>query len=205
MIKAIIIFYNDTPEILERCFKSLEGKAEIIAIDGAFKDFPHSEPYSTDGCKELAINYAIIYHGVNRSWENQTEKRNAAFQYLNDGDYFLVIDADEELIGDLVPKGDYTDIRIEDWNRDYYRVRLIKYKIGMKYNGRHSIISYGGRCINHASINLDAKNMTEGYIKHWKNSRPESRKEYKIKYAEIRNEEPAALVYERLKNGNHNT
>jgi len=94
---ACLIFFNDQPELLERCFKSLKKThLPIIAIDGPFKDFPHDTVESTNGCVELAKQYADCFI-PGKEYLNQIEKRNAYMKLANK-QYVFVIDADEEVI-----------------------------------------------------------------------------------------------------------
>ncbi len=87
---------------IERCLKSLVGKVEkIIVIDGAYKEFPHEKPYSTDGTIETARQYADVIVTANEPWENEIVKRNFYLRFVPVGTYWLRIDGDETLEGEF--------------------------------------------------------------------------------------------------------
>ncbi len=102
-IVACISFYNDL-DLLPGCIESLSGMDEIILVDGAYADFPHEVPWSTDGSlewiKELQKSDSRIrLLECERAWADEAEKRSAYF-LGQEGDWYLVIDADERLESD---------------------------------------------------------------------------------------------------------
>lgn len=109
MIVACLCWYDEKPEMLYRCVRSLEGIAErLVALDGAFASYPNGTPNSSR--EELeAIGYAAfdagleLHVGKPRVWESQVDKRRA-LMWLGqewaenlDDDWLLVIDADERI------------------------------------------------------------------------------------------------------------
>ena len=116
-IHAILNLYNDI-DFLSSCLQSLKDNVDrLIVADGAYdlyfkryKEFnPDAKPYSTDGGVELIQNFqglppTTFLHnpqGREATWQNQVVKRTALLDAVPDGDYFLVIDADERLTGDV--------------------------------------------------------------------------------------------------------
>lgn len=99
-LTACCIFYNDA-ELLENMFLSLkECEIQCIAIDGKFRHYPNENLHSTDGSIEVAKKYADLYIPADESFlENQMTKRTRYIKEISNGEYFLVIDSDEELIG----------------------------------------------------------------------------------------------------------
>lgn len=179
---------------------SIKGKvSRIIAIDGAFKYFPHDEPYSTDGSLQMAQRYADHVVCVNRVWDSQIEKRNEAFKYIEPGEYFFIIDTDEVLRGQLKVMGDYTNIKIHEKRSDYWRVRLIKYKSGMQYYGVHSVIAYDNKVINHKDFNDCAIDLIDGYIEHTPENRSPERQIQDADYEKRREEPDPKIIYEELR------
>ncbi len=97
---AGVIYYNDSPGLLESCFKALKANGfKIIAVDGAFKEFPllpNEKYYSTDGCIDVVRKYADIHVSAPKDfWFNQAVKRNQYFKHTPIGSYCFSIDADE--------------------------------------------------------------------------------------------------------------
>jgi len=86
---------------LETCLESIRPHADlIVAVEGRFCDFhvPRSTPHSTDGTVEILKRYAdkIIF-------AEDRPQREMRDLYLvgHRGDYYFVIDGDEELQGDF--------------------------------------------------------------------------------------------------------
>ncbi|MCL4498715.1 MAG: hypothetical protein M1335_00505, partial [Chloroflexi bacterium] len=101
-IVACVSFYNDM-KLLPGCMETLDGVDEIVLIDGAYAGFPHEVPWSTDGSlewiKELQrVDPRIRLIECERAWEDEVKKRSAYFAG-GDGDWCLVIDSDERLVG----------------------------------------------------------------------------------------------------------
>ncbi len=97
---ATIITYNDI-ETIEECIKSIENKVDrIIVIDGKFKDFPGVDEISTDGTLTVLVNHPMIEIFM-LSGMTEVAKRNYPFNFVEDGDLILSIDADEILEGEI--------------------------------------------------------------------------------------------------------
>jgi hypothetical protein len=116
---AGVIYYNDGPEMLEICLKAvLACNIKIVAVDGAFKEFPHENHRSTDGCREIAKSLSTVHIEAlpDRPWNDQAEKRNQYFQAIPINDYCFVLDADE-----VLRPFDATKIH---FNKNIYRVMM---------------------------------------------------------------------------------
>lgn len=111
---ALINLYNDRV-FLAACLESLiDFTDSIIIADGAyrlyyerFKEFdPQAQPYSTDGSLAIIKGFRglpdiqILNNGY-ECWENQAVKRTALLDAVPIGDWFLIIDADEMMCGDV--------------------------------------------------------------------------------------------------------
>lgn len=99
---AAINAYNEQ-QLLPSCLASLEGKVNrIVVVDGRYENFPGSEAASTDKTVVIARAFGaeVILPPNNQPWPDQPTKRTA---YLvgKEGDWYLRIDADERLIGQL--------------------------------------------------------------------------------------------------------
>ncbi len=120
---ALLNIYNDRT-FLGACLESLiDNVDELIVADGAyklyyerFKEFdPKAKPWSTDGSLEIIKNFRGLPSlriinppppAPNSSleyscWENQAVKRTALINAVPNGDWFIVIDADVMLSGDV--------------------------------------------------------------------------------------------------------
>lgn len=122
-VHALLNLYNDRM-FLGACLESLKESVDsIIIADGAykvyyehFKEFDKNAlPWSTDGSLELIkafrglpeVKFMDRPIGDPNSglecdcWENQTVKRTALIDAVPLNDWFIIIDADEMLIGDV--------------------------------------------------------------------------------------------------------
>lgn len=105
---ALLAWYDEEPKHLATCVASLAkaGVGHLVAVDGAYALYPDGEPLS-DGRQQLAIQYmcaeigiGLTLHTPRAVWEgNEVEKRQCLFDLAltvaDEGDWFLVIDADE--------------------------------------------------------------------------------------------------------------
>ena len=83
---------------------------KVIIVDGAFEDYPHEYPQSTDRTKEIAEEICgdkLIWVDCNTkngefiSWIGQVAKRNAYLKLVPTNAWFYVMDADVILAGDV--------------------------------------------------------------------------------------------------------
>jgi len=106
---AAVIFYNDTPELLDLCLGSMKRNGfKIICVDGAYVDFVKTnringmsvDTYaSTEENQNVAKKHADVFIPCpENGWETQIDKRNAALAAVPDGDFYWSLDADEEVI-----------------------------------------------------------------------------------------------------------
>jgi glycosyltransferase involved in cell wall biosynthesis len=161
-IIACIVVYNDI-KLLPDCLKSLERADRIIIVDGAYKEYPHEKPYSTDGTIELIKKLArndkrIDLIECKKAWKDEIEKRNACFQGTK-GDWYLIIDSDEVLGGKTVEQTGITPLRqfLETSDADcvempiyspfeggYDRApRVFRHRDNISYRYTHYLIFYG--------------------------------------------------------------
>lgn len=189
MIIAVINTYNDKDHI-EKTLQSVKGKVDkIVVVDGAYADFPHDVPYSTDGTLDIAKKYAdvLIECPNQKAWHDEMVKRSA---YLigNEGDWYLMIDADELFEGDLEPlrtskESDYflPFTYEEDYGREGKQYRLFKHRAGLIYARNHYTLWIG-------TLNLSdmPKALYEhGRMFHEPQSRTPEREEAKKAYYKI--------------------
>ena len=143
---ACVVFYNDINETL---LMDLSTKVDtIIAVDGAYKDFPHVKPFSTDGSIETAKKYATVVE-TDKAWETQVDKRNAYLDLVPEGESFIVIDTDEKLLSR--PKdGNW---KVEIWSMtpggvNYFMPRVHVKTPGLRYYKTHMTMKDDNGLIN---------------------------------------------------------
>jgi hypothetical protein len=104
-IAAVLCWYQEPTEHLNRCVRSLAGTADtLLAVDGAWHPYPNAEPRSHVWQRE-DIHFAAhetgtdcIVYQTDTVWPSQIAKRAAAVEYAATlADWILVIDADEHI------------------------------------------------------------------------------------------------------------
>jgi hypothetical protein len=166
-LHALLNIYNDR-SFLGACLESLKDTVDkIIVADGAYqlyferyKEFvPDAQPYSTDGSMQIIgdfkglpdTTYLFSPDGREKTWQNQTLKRSALIEAVPVGDWFIIIDADEMIMGDfqesmeaiydsgcivnscpLYNPGTHVERVIPQWHP-----RVFKKLPGMHYKGTH--------------------------------------------------------------------
>jgi hypothetical protein len=147
----IIVCLNVYEEVtfLPRCIEHIRNSLrdichKIVVVDGAYKDFPHKTFWSDDGTLEIARKSAdALIEAPKRAWDDEIEKRNA-YWVGEDGDYYLVIDADEMLTGTFPPQpypADANMMLVRNDNVPPYKVyRWHKHRRGIHYSGTHHAV-----------------------------------------------------------------
>ena len=204
MIVVCLNIFNSL-KLLPRTLRTIKGSVDkIVAVDGAYRDYPHTKPYSTDGPVEYLKKEGIEVIEVAEAWEDQLEKRTAYF-LGEDGDIYFIIDADEvlakdfdkaEIEGMTEDVGWITYINPLYANRPYLEPRLFRFKTGMHYAGRHDWIYDGqGRLMaSHRSMGESYKHKIFKYILY--NTRPRDKSKDKSTYRIKRNRIELAFLDE---------
>jgi hypothetical protein len=117
-VHAVLNLYNDRA-FLGACLESLQENVDsIIIADGAYELYlekyrvyhPEAKPWTTDGSLEIIKAFKdlppvkIIECPNHKAWLNQCVKRTALVDAVPNGDWFIIIDADIMLVGN-VPEG----------------------------------------------------------------------------------------------------
>ncbi len=192
--------------ILKQTVESVYSQVDrIIAVDGRYYDFPDRQPYSTDG----TIEYLSGLDKVELVFSAdlfESDKRNVYMDMLNDGDTVLVLDGDEYIKGTISPLvgADIGLVYLGQQGGSYKRLatRFFKYRKGLRHNGIHFILEYGGRWFNnrrHAVNGFKEKDINTFRIHHLHQLRPRSRKEQKQYYrasARARESQYKTMPYE---------
>ncbi|MDO8885725.1 hypothetical protein [Candidatus Oleimmundimicrobium sp.] len=138
-MKACYIVYN-SKEVLEKYFLTVYERFDsVIVVDGAFKDYPHQVPYSTDGTIEFLKGFENVTLVETRTaWESQAEKRSVWLDFLEDNEWFFYVDDDEELIKLNLDNLDEekglgcAKLNLDD-NDFVVQPRFIKYEKGVRF------------------------------------------------------------------------
>ncbi len=177
MIIACINAYQDEDFIWD-AIASVAGLDRIVVVDGAYEGFPqyNDVPYSTDQTVEIAEELGCEVIKTRRVWKDQVEKRNA---YLigEVGDWYLQIDADERLHGELKPGNDEAyRIPCQFGKRKIPTLKLFRHQPGIRYIGAHNVIAVGDRIIRGGDI------LPDCWIEHLSEMRDPDRKKRKKEY-----------------------
>ena len=123
---ACYIVYNNERTIIVSLKSIVPYVEKIIMVDGAFKDYPHIIPYSTDYTKELAQKICgtkLTWIGCNgKAWIGEPTKRNVYLKHIPNGKWFITIDGDEIVRGKIreaferIEKTNYTCVGVSLWN-----------------------------------------------------------------------------------------
>lgn len=115
-------------KLIEACMLQLYNKVDrIIVIEGAVKSKVeagqatpdgHSLDKTVDIIKDVKTNKdpdkKIVFVRIDRPWSDLEELKNCFFQYMQDGDWMLITDADEFIHPEVVDKL-RTAISLEPW------------------------------------------------------------------------------------------
>ena len=158
-LTAVIQTYNRY-ELLRKCVDSAKKYCNrIIVVDGAFADYPHEQPYSTDFTQDVALIKEVELITTEHPWETEAEKRNAYLSLLRPNEWFIYLDDDEQIINlnldNIIYDMALVDIAI---GKEVYQApRVIKYKPGLRYIA-HYIVSYQAQ---HYDLGFGRRNKGE--------------------------------------------
>lgn len=101
---ALMAFYDDPPDAIERAIRSVEGLAtHLVAVDGAYASFPLGGAYSPletrQRLQKTAIDVGLellVYSPVDVWMGGEPEKRDRmfAFAHATSADWYTVLDTD---------------------------------------------------------------------------------------------------------------
>lgn len=185
-VYACYIVYNNEHTIIASLKSIVPYVEKIIMVDGAFKDYPHEIPFSTDYTKELAQKICkdkLLWIGCNgKAWIGDPTKRNVYLRLIPNDKWFIALDGDEVIRGKIreelerIEKTNYTCVGVhlynynpkwrgsgltiprEAWNSlEWVKNHGVKASIYRKREG----MTYR---IHHSSIYIGDKNIS--YIQH---------------------------------------
>lgn len=185
---AAVIAYNEE-RMLPGCLQSVRDVVDrIVVVDGAYEHFPHPDGIfgSTDATHAIADCYGAEWLPCPvDGWPTQMEKRTA---YLlgAEGDWYLHIDADERLMGELPAVEALEDgcsyrmtIVWADGSFHPWCVRVFQHRGQMEYRGAHCALFSDDRLITQRR---GAKTIESAWFLHLKGQRSTQRQRDKIRY-----------------------
>ena len=194
MIVGCVIVYREARFIRGAIFSLQKYVDRVIVIDGAYRDFPHRDPRSTDGTCEIAEEMGAEVIRIHTAWESQVAKRNKYLELCGQGDVIIHLDCDERincshnlglrfLGGHVAYRINVSDPPYEDnaW------IRLFQWSSDLHYKGAHNLLFRGDNLIRPEFCPI----LPDVHIDHIKNMRSEQRKRdcetyYKIQYEQER-------------------
>lgn len=143
-VYALYSVWNEA-KTLPRAMDSVErvmGDRTVVhvTVDGRYPDFPGDTDFSSDGTQDIASKRG---HCLAIS-DFECEKRTAGLEFIDslatDGDWVLVLDADEELtelFGWPTRVGKFDFTRTAGVIVTYGRCRLFRWEPGLEFKHRH--------------------------------------------------------------------
>jgi len=186
LVAALNVFQEAT--LLPACLDALRPVVDhIIVADGRYADFtgyPDAAGNDAGGASTddtLAVARAagaeIIEAPEGKPWENEIVKRTAYLRACREGDYVLVVDADERVEGavDRARLAGRTDWTIQHYRAEQYELnrarkhgedearllgclwlhRLFALRPGIRYEGTHHVVHVGETMIHPLPLQAD--------------------------------------------------
>lgn len=222
VVHGLLNFYDEPTNTLVSCLRGLQraGVEHVIAVDGAYALYPegantsHPNQHAALDLACMHMNMGLTLHVPKTVWAgNEVEKRTflfgLAWACATEGDWFFVMDADQEVVevpDDLkerlgsvkedVGETHFVDTAAlaanhKDWP-PYFTVRNLFRAQPIHLDTNH--ISYGtadGRWLwGDASRKVEpCFDMTDLLIEHHPDKRPNERQQAKLAYYANRDEE----------------
>jgi len=134
LVYACYIVYNSAKTLALSLRSIVPYVDKVIIVDGAFANYPHKYPQSTDGTKSIAnricknkliwIDCPKTRKRTFKPWAGQVAKRNAYLDLVPHGTFFYILDADTVVTGNVEGAMDY--LRRTSW-RGCMKVREINF------------------------------------------------------------------------------
>lgn len=166
---AVMNVFNEEFTIGKSIGSIIDHVDEVHVFDGAYKQFPHEHPWSTDRTKEICKSFGkkVRFHECTEPWETQMLKRSKMF-IGEPGDYYFKLDGDEYVANpELIRKyltGDTGFVWCHSnlYSRPYVVARIHKHHDGMHYAGRHHWLFDGDDrfLTSDQQVNTDRDNVT---------------------------------------------
>jgi len=144
--------FEEYPQLREHILAARRAAphAEVVVVDGAFEAFPHESHVSQDGTLDIAYELAEHVIECRRAWVNEETKRSQYF-IGGEGDSYLVVDGDEEVIGAVPTVVAATDASVllkrTNGCAPYSVFRYHKHGEGLRYYGQHNGVHRGAHYV----------------------------------------------------------
>lgn len=178
---------------VESCFDAVVH----VVVDGRYPDYPGESDTSSDGTREIAEARGFLLTCIDYECEKRTAGLRFVDEHATDGDYVLVLDADEELtsIFGKPDKVGYISFSRASSGVTYGRCRLYRWEPGMGFRNRHyELYRSNGDLL--ASLEDAPEYQTVGFGIHHDQTHDESRTRVKRAYYKVLREReghPAAV------------
>jgi hypothetical protein len=159
---------------------------EIVLVDGRIDAFPGEGYKSTDRTVMIAESYGCTVIKPSRAWKNEAEMRS---QYLvgNDGDWYVLIDADERCVTELPDIADFptgvnayaVNVRMIGAPVSVWRPRIIKHVGIMEYREIHDALFSNGELVSRPQ---DVAKLHNVWFAHYQMARSQERRDQKQQY-----------------------
>ncbi len=170
---ACLNVWNDVAALRRTIDSWRRYVTHIIAVDGAYEHSGHA--LSTDGTRDFLARFPNVTL-IDAAGLSQCEKRTRYLRAGQPGDVLFIIDADESVTRPetlaALPSCDVGWVRINSsmYQRQYGQPRLITWRPGLTYRGRHHWIydaedrllcthQYGGTGYSHRPVDLILDNQ----------------------------------------------
>jgi len=183
---AGIITYNEE-QLLAQCLESIVNKVdEIVLVDGRIAPFPGIGASSTDNTVAIARDYGAEVITSDTPYPCEADMRS---KYLvgEDGDWYLLIDADEKCMTALPNIADLPSgidaysvhVRMIGAPTNVWRPRLFRHSGTMEYRAIHDALFSNETLISRPE---DATQLHSVWFAHYQMARSENRRNQKRLY-----------------------
>ena len=166
---------------------------EVIIIEGPYRDFLYREKMTED---DFLFIHSLSDKIISKpEWDSQIEKRNTYLKLVPEGSYALIVDADEEIIGNL-PELTEKAYRVSLYEKGVLKnniLRLVKKTKNLECHSCHNYFWDGEILLNqqewpvvenlvlkHIPISRKRRKFKEMYYKGLIKNEESSRKKYGI-------------------------
>ncbi len=194
MITGAIICFNEARFIRGAIFSLQKYVDRILVVDGAYENFPHRDPRSTDGTIEIAEKAGAEVIRNHTAWKSQIDKRNKYLELCGPGDQILHLDCDERLVCDKkiglrFLKGHIAyRINVSDPPyKDNAWIRFFDWSENLRYKGAHNLLFRGDNLIKPEYCPI-LHGISVDHIKHMRSTvrKRDCATYYKIQYEQER-------------------
>jgi hypothetical protein len=143
---ACYVIYNDAKLFRMSLYSIIDYVDKVVVVDGAWSSYPYGDhPESTDDPKSIAEQICgdkLIWvdcqklNGRYIPWNNELEKRNEYLKRIPDDEFFLIIDSDTMLFGEM--EKEFRKIKEND-----FHISLIPEVLHVPYNPNRRLIDDG--------------------------------------------------------------